>query len=170
MGRRLFGAALVVAAVAAILIASLAGGASGATSPTPTNSIPTEPEEVPPTEAQVHQAALRAAAISGELTPTQVEQTTGTLGQAAQVLDPTGSNTFTDPRTGRPWVESPVYVLTMRGHFTAYGPIPKNHPIPTGTVLTIVLDGKSGRLVAESLNNSVPDLHAINATVTHLGG
>jgi hypothetical protein len=166
MKKRLIAVLLVAAAIAATVVASLAGGASGATT---AEAAPQS--ESPPTMPQIEQAALRAAGRSGELAPSAIEETSGTLGQAAQVLDPHDAGiSITDPRTGKPWSDSPVYVVTMRGQFTFDGPTPKNRPAPTGTVLTIVVDAKSGIGVAESLNDSPPDMQQINPSVTTLRG
>jgi hypothetical protein len=163
MKKRLIAVVLTGTAGAVIAIASLPGG-SGA------DVAVALPAEAPPTMSQIQEAAHQVAAKSGELAPTEIETTSGTLAQAARVIDPQGSApNMTDPRTGEPWADSPVYVVTERGHFTYSGPTPKSRPAPTGTVLTVVIDAKSGQVVAEALNNVVPALDQINPTVSKLG-
>jgi hypothetical protein len=104
------------------------------------------------------------------MAPTSIEETSGTLSQAAHAIDPhSGPPKVTDPRSGQPWADSSVYIVTMRGKFTYNGPQPKNSPRVTGSVLTIAVDAKNGFVVAEVLSNSAKDLHEINPTVTKLG-
>lgn len=130
--------------------------------------------ESAPTMADIEETALRTAAADGESAPTGMEEASGTLGQAGLVLDPrdgqAGLPEITDPRTGKPWAESAVYVVTMHGHFTSSGPVPRNAAVPTGTVLSMVIDAKSGFVVARSLSDTARDLHQVNPTVTKLGG
>jgi hypothetical protein len=127
--------------------------------------------EVAPSPAQIVETALHDAARYGEHSPTGVEETSSTLGAAAQVIEAGETEpTITDQRTGKPWTESPVDVVTMHGHFTYWGPTPSNEPPPTGTVLTIMVDAESGAVVSENLGDNMPDMRAINPTVTQWRG
>jgi|ERR1700689_2544286 len=124
-----------------------------------------------PTMEQIQQIALSAAAHNGEPEPSDVEEATSTLARAAGAIVPGGTGpNLTDAETGKPWSESPVDVVTMRGHFTYDGPTPAKASVPTGTVLSIVIDAQSGAVVGESLGGTVPNLHDISSTVASLGG
>lgn len=165
MYKRVIAAVAVAAGVALALTAWHAKGASA-------QSGSQSEANVAPTIAQIQQMALLSAANDGQSVPANVEEASSTLGQVAHAIDPQDGTgpTVTDPRTGNPWAESPVYVVTMQGHFTYNGPTPRRGKVPTGTVLTIAIDAQSGDVVAESLGGATPDLHAISPTVTTLGG
>jgi hypothetical protein len=163
MRKRLFVGSIAAAGITAILIVSLSAGASA--EPTEA-SVPAKPL----TTAEIRSLAVGTAAEDGEMAPEAVEATSGTLAQSAQATDPEDAPpVITDPRTGRPWGDSAVDVVTMRGQFTANGPHPAGMPAPTGTVLTLTIDAKSGRVVAQSLRNTPTDLRQINPAVTTLG-
>jgi hypothetical protein len=123
------------------------------------------------TTAEIRDTALVMSNKDGEAAPTAIEETSGTLGHVAHALDPGASvPAITDPRTGQPWGDSAVYVVTMRGHFAAYGPAPRKVRRPKGTVLSITIDAKSGFVVTQTLGNVVPNLHQVNPSVTRLEG
>jgi hypothetical protein len=125
----------------------------------------------PPSVAQVQAAALRIAAGNGEADPSGMEEVESTVGTVAHVVEPNGTGPMIDdPETGKPWSETQVYAVTMRGHFTFNGPVPRGRPAPTGTSLTVMINARTGALVSETLNDSVPNMHAISSNVTSLGG
>jgi hypothetical protein len=164
MRKRLLAATSMGSVIAVALIVSLTTGASA------------EPPEAAPaakalSTAEVRDRALWAAGQDGEMAPTEIEAASGTLAQSAQATDPQDpAPTITDPRTGRPWAESPVEVVTMRGQFTSNGSHPPGTPEGTGTVLTVTIDKQSGRIVSRSLGNTPVALDGISPTVTKLGG
>jgi hypothetical protein len=131
----------------------------------------TSTTEVAPTLPQLRATALRIATKAGDKTPTSIEETSGTLGHAATAIDPQDAPPeVTDPRTGAPWASSSVDIITMRGDFEAYGRIPRGQPVPTGTVLTFVVDAQSGFVEIISIGNAAPDLATVGANVTNLEG
>jgi hypothetical protein len=75
-----------------------------------------------------------------------------------------------DPETGKPWSETQVYAVTMRGHFIYEGPVPPHRPAPTGTSLTVMINARTGALVSEALSDNPPNMHAISSNITPLGG
>src|SRR5580704_5049986 len=81
-------------------------------------SQPPAEVEVAPTAAGVEQIALRCAAADGDAAPTAVESAFTSMGTASTLLDQSAP-TIVDPRTGEPFAQTPVYVVTMRGHFVA---------------------------------------------------
>lgn len=175
----LIGAAIAVVLAAAIGTAvSYAGESSPASKSTATTSTEvaptatTTPTEVAPTATQLDGAALRIAAESGEPTPSNIEEAEGTLGTAINAAGPGVTvPKITDPQTGEPWASSKVDVVTMHGQFSEKaGPVPRHGIIPTGTVMTLIVDAKSGVIVGRLLSNTAVDLNAISPSVTTLGG
>jgi hypothetical protein len=164
MYKRLLAVALVAAGVAFAVVLTHTKGASAESSPQPQ-------AEVAPTQAEVQSDAYQAAAKAGDPSPSSIEETHGTMGNAAHALDPNDeAPSATDPRTGQSWSQSSVYVVTMHGQFTLNAPTPKNGQAPQGTDLTILIDGKSNQLVGVALNDSAPNLHEVGPTVTSFGG
>jgi len=124
-----------------------------------------------PSIAQVQETALRIAAGNGEADPSGMEEVESTVGTVAHVTEPDGTGPMiADPETGKPWSETQVYAVTMRGQFTYEGPVPPGRPAPTGTSLTVMINARTGALVSEALSDSAPNMHAISSTVTPLGG
>jgi hypothetical protein len=124
-----------------------------------------------PSIAQVQESALRLAEWNGEADPSGMEEAESTVGTVAHVVEPEGTGPMlADPETGKPWSETQVYAVTMRGHFTYNGPVPPGRPAPTGTSLTVTINARTGALVSEALSDSAPNMHAISSNITPLGG
>jgi hypothetical protein len=126
-----------------------------------------------PTLGQVRETAVKVAArYYDDAAPSAMEEAGSTLAVAARAVDPSGATVpeLTDPSTGKPWSESLVDTVTMRGRFIYGGPGPSGSPVPTGTVLTVFIDATSGAVDGEILSETPVDLHEINTTVTALGG
>jgi hypothetical protein len=167
MYKRLFAAALVAAGVA-FAVTTWHANRAAAESHSATGDGATT---AMPAIAQVQQTALQIAENDGDPAPTAVTATTGTLGAAAHAIDADSSApTITDPLTGKPWSETQVYVVAMQGHFTYDGPVPSGARTPTGTSLTLMIDGQSGAVVAQILGTTAPDLHGISPSVISLEG
>jgi hypothetical protein len=128
-----------------------------------------EPSELAPTVTEVRETALGVARQDGESAPTEVEEAGSTFGEAVDVVRPGQSvPQVTDPRTGKPWSESTVYTVTLKGDFTGDVGVPAGAAAPTGTVLTIMIDAKSGYVVSEDIGDTTPDLHQLSTTVARL--
>jgi hypothetical protein len=170
--RRLLALVVVGASAIALVVSIGFSDAKGASAESTSASEPAQ-SEVAPTAATLQQEALTVAGDSGDPDPTAIEETSGTLGQAAMLLDPqdgqAGVPQITDPRTGRPWSESPAYVITMHGQFTPNVPHPKGTLAPTGTVLNLIIDAKSGFVEGRSVGSSALNLSQINPDVTRIG-
>jgi hypothetical protein len=109
----------------------------------------------------VSQAAHMVAAEDGEMAPSSLLLASKTieLGEAIPMISPgTTAPTIADPRTGEPWSQSSVYVVTMDGRFTASRHIPDGHPVPTGSHLSLAIDVASGRVVSQFLGRVPPAL------------
>ena len=106
----------------------------------------------------VTKIAKKEAKADGETHPGIVEITSGTMGGEVQAMTSSPGITratgpladVTDPRTARPWIDSPVYRVKMTGqHFTSHVPTPKRQEDPTGKTLDLIIDAASGRVVSE---------------------
>lgn len=160
MTKRLL-AVFVAAAIGAVLVAALSGGAA---------ATPVQPE-VRVSLSQVRETALRIAAIAGEPSP-HIEAAEATLERAASLFTPgEGAPNVIDPRTGKPWAESSVVFVTMTGHFTGGDvPTPRGAAPPKGSLMDLLIDSVSGSVVGEYIGNgAVPNLHDLSPTVTDLG-
>ncbi len=171
MLRRIMAVCVCVAAIALVAIGALftkgAHAGAVATESTSSTTVPANPSL-----AQVRTMALTEAARGGDAAPIAIEETSGTLGQVVAVTDgehKAPSAAVIDPETGAPWVDSPVDVVTMHGDFTLNSaPVPVDEPQPQGTILTVIIDKQSGTVEGRELSDSVPNLAAINSTVTNL--
>lgn len=65
---------------------------------------------------------------------------------------------------------APVYLITMRGHFTAYGASPpKGAPLPTGTYLSVVVNARTFAVEDWGLSPGPPRVSpSALGPVTHL--
>lgn len=125
------------------------------------------------TQSQLWGIARSAARSDGDPSPTDVEAVKATHGEAMSLMYP-GS----PPHAFNGTVpdDTPVYVITMTGHFSAYGAtVPPSPPgetaasLPTGTHETLVID-MQGRGIDFSLrkpHSPEPDL-AKAGPVMHL--
>lgn len=188
MLRRIMAGCVCAAVIALIAAGALfvKGAHAGAVAAEPT---PSEAAPANPSAAQVRTVALTEAANGGDGAPTTIEEASGTLGQATAVLNgehaaasgaasqaaaPSNghggmSEAVIDPETGKPWVDSPVDVVAMRGNFTLNSaPVPAGDPEPKGTVLTLIIDKQTGTVEGRVLNETPPGLSSINPTVTNL--
>lgn len=159
-------AAMVVAAstgLAALVIPQWSNAAQGQTAASET--------PVAQTLATVRQTALNVATEAGDSSPASMEELSCSLGEAARTVDPgSQGSTVVDPRTGQPWADSQVYLVTMRGHFVINRHIPRGQPAPTGTVLTTVIDASSNLVVGRSLGEAPPALSQLGKPITTLQG
>jgi hypothetical protein len=126
--------------------------------------------EVAPTVAGVEQVALRYAAGDGDAAPTDVESASTSMGAASALLDESAPMNV-DPRTGEPFAQTPVYVVTMRGRFVANGvPIPHGDVAPTGSTLDLIVDAKSGFVISVYITNEAAlDLSQLTAPQSSAG-
>lgn len=165
MLRRIIMVSLSAGAVALAAIGAFSKGAHAVASEAAQTTVPQ-----PPTVAEVRTLALTEAARGGDGAPLAIEETTGTLGRAAAVTGGSApSSEVIDPETEKPWSESAVDVVTMRGNFTINAPVPEGYPEPQGSVLTLIVDQRTGMVEGRQVSNAVPNLPAINIAVANLG-
>jgi outer membrane receptor protein involved in Fe transport len=134
------------AAIGAVSLAAAADGEAERSSATAPNGV-----------ERVDVAARLAAGAAGEPAPTNVQIAKGDLRTALTTLNPLGGGgpSVIDPRTGRPWAESPVYVVTMNGHFQLKeAHVPRGQPLPQGSVMELVIDALSERVVSRHVQST----------------
>jgi hypothetical protein len=124
-----------IAAALAIVVALVVTNTSGASGE-------------PLSTAQLTAIAVTEPAAHGDATPTDISYAQGTHTNAEQVA--TG-----DIVQGN----SPSYLIVLHGHFivTDSQGLPGS-PIPTGTVMTLVIDAASGQLTDFGVSPTTPDL------------
>jgi hypothetical protein len=104
----------------------------------------------PPTGTNISLANQKSlsyeiAAHAGDTSPTDVVSTPATLNKASEAMDPGFVPGATESAGYARWLNSEVFVLTMRGNFTLEGaPVPQGDSEPSGTVLSVALDAKTG--------------------------
>lgn len=98
--------------------------------------------------------ALRAAARDGDAYPASIRTVSTTEDRAAQLLEPAA------PRLAGAKADlTPVYLVTMVGHFTAYdAPVLGGTPLPTGTVMSFTVDRRTGQVRDVQLSTRTPRL------------
>jgi hypothetical protein len=115
------------------------------------------------TESQVSRIAHGFAAGMGDSIPSSIEHVESTRDQAVFALS--GDHVSgSDPEFS---ASADVYGIVMRGHFVAANaPRASDAAAPSGSVLTIVINGTTGQLTDLGLQNNIPDLTTLGpATV-----
>lgn len=101
----------------------------------------------------------QVAARSGDPRPTLIQHAAGTHFEAVRISG--GDLVFE-------WNWS--YLIAVRGHFTATdAPIPPGAKPPTGTVITLVVDARSGRVTDFGISDRYPPLAELGPVTTDLG-
>lgn len=148
--RLITSAAAVIAAVIATLVVLSVSRSSAA----------------PPAQSTLDSAHLRAiarswAAVTGEPRPTLIEH-----------VHAVNRRTAVQVSSGdRVPLGQASYLIVLRGQFTAANfprPQLQNTQVPTGTVLTLVVDATTGHVTDWGLGNRVPNLAKLGAIHTDL--
>jgi hypothetical protein len=110
------------------------------------------------TPGQLQAIALGHAKMDGEPSPANVRAVTTTHGEAMSLMYPgSPAGAFSDAVPDN----TPVYLITMTGRFTAYGAmVPRGASLPTGIQETLVVDTQ-GQVLDFSLRgptSAEPDL------------
>jgi hypothetical protein len=136
------------AAAAALVLATAGSGAATAGNPM--------------TAAQIKSLVVRDAARMGDSTPTDISYSTLTTRNGALAASGSG-----DSVGGAYGSASGYFVVVAHGDFTAYdAPIPNGVKIPTGTVMTFVVDAATGEVTDGGLQDNTPDLSALGPVTT----
>jgi hypothetical protein len=103
----------------------------------------------PKAAARLDAIALAAARASGDSRPSWIEAVITTHGKALESATPGD----TEP-TGN---SVTVYLITMRGHFTAYdASVPSGARLPTGTYLSLVVIARTFAATDSGLSRHAP--------------
>lgn len=171
------GAVLSVGALCAVVALVSTSGAS-VTSPAVVEAAGKAEVQslAPPNSSEttkIYAQAMRAAEAASDSAPTSVEMTVAPMGRATALVESehgAASNSLIDPRTAQPWTASAVYVVTMHGTFTLSSiRVPKGHKVPSGSVLTLMIDRQLDRIVGVHVSDTNDDLHQLGAAVTTWG-
>ncbi len=125
-------------------------------------ALPLDQSGVPASHATIRAAeashliaiAKTMAKISGDSSPAWVTAVATTYARALSSATP-GDTTMEPTNT-------PVYLLTMKGHFTARGIAPQGAAAPTGTYLSIVVNARSYRVMDLGLSRKAPVVSPAN--------
>jgi hypothetical protein len=172
-GRALRGIVAAGLAGGAIALA-VSPGASGTTQASAEGDLRAEVQNLTAPDASETAAfyaqAIRAAEIAGDPTPTDMAMAVTTMEHATALVEHERSpatNTVIDPRTGQPWNDSAVFIVTMRGHFRlATVPVREGQEAPTGEVLTLLIDRQTERVVGIHLSDTGDNLGELGTHVT----
>ena len=106
------------------------------------------------TDAQILAAVNRMTSTNGDDAPTNIEYVTTTEGAAMQLA----YGASADPAEA-----SDAVVLTVAlGHFTGTSAkVPASAPPPTGTVMTVVVDGATGAIRDWGITDKSPALTSL---------
>ncbi|HUO72573.1 MAG TPA: hypothetical protein VMU39_17525 [Solirubrobacteraceae bacterium] len=104
--------------------------------------------------------AERAASGAGDPQPTLIQHAAGTRFDANRIAS--GELVFE-------WNWS--YLIAIRGHFAATrAPLPHGGKPPSGTVITLVVDARTGQITDGGLSNRYPSLAQLGPVTTDLRG
>jgi len=92
--------------------------------------------------------AKRMTKINGDSSPDSATVVATTHARALTSATP--GDTTSEP------ADTPVYLLTIKGHFTIRGIGPQGAPAPAGTYLSIVVDARSYRIMDLGLSRKSP--------------
>jgi hypothetical protein len=106
---------------------------------------------------QVLRIALREAEQSQDPRPKRIEMATGSLRNAASVMDPT------DRLGSGAGGEEVVDLVVMHGYFHINGSPPRGHSIAPGKVMELIIGAHTGFVEGRSLSNEEP------VALSHLG-
>jgi hypothetical protein len=158
---------LLACCVAVAAGVGVATQAIGASTPTGTAEVSTatdpfaayHPESGPLlSDASLEEVATTEAARAENASPASVSATNASYAQAAQAVDPQSiPNTKPSSAGQARYMEAPAVVITMTGHFTlTTAHVPNNAQAPSGPVMFLVLDARTGRVEMRGIKEEVP--------------
>ncbi len=161
------GAAAALACVVAVLPGLAAAGcaasrAAAGSVPAPAGTLPAAGSPVPPAAVpRLTGLAGRAAKAAGDAAPSWM---TAVLTTHARALTSATPGDFI-PGAG----SVRVFLITLRGHFTANGSGPPGAAAPTGRYLSLVVDARTFRVLDSGLSPKPPPVSPASlGPVTHL--
>ena len=126
----------------------------------------TESEATPTgsmTTAQIKSLVMVSAARLGDRTPTDISYSALTTRDAALAVS-------SGDQIGGSYGSTPSYLVVAHGSFTAYGVSPPGSNVnPTGTVVTLVVDARSGQPTDSGIQDTTPDMSKLGPVTTIAG-
>ena len=114
--------------------------------------------------AQLVAVAQKLASEDGESAPTEISAVHAVRRNALDALDPQSEvPSAAQAPSLATWMSGTSVLITMHGHFAPSVPQPKGSPAVEGTVLSAVVDARTGQLSGFSINNSGPSAGALSA-------
>lgn len=139
--------------------ATLAGGAAGAGSAQPAGAAPAAARVHPTLSEQlIKRIALEAAARSEDRHPSLIQHAAGTRAHANRIASGAIIPVYN-------W----CYLIAVRGRFVAKDAMyPSGAKPPRGTVLTLVVDARTGMTMDAGISDQYPDLAKLGPVTTDL--
>jgi hypothetical protein len=169
---------VVVAAV--VGIATQAIGASAPTGSAEVSTTATDPfatyrpENDRPLlpDASLAKIATDEAARAGNTSPASVSATNADYAQAAQAVDPQSIlNTKPSSAGQAQYMNAPAVIIVMTGNFTLTAAhVPNDARPPSGPVMDLVLDARTGRVEMRGIKEEVPPQVAALGSTRKLDG
>jgi len=109
------------------------------------------------TTAQIKSLVMTDAAATGDSTPTDISYSPPVTRNAANAASGDGAV------IGGSYGSASGYILVVaHGNFTATdAAIPNGAPVPTGTVMMLVVDATTGQVTDSGIENTTPDLSTL---------
>jgi hypothetical protein len=115
-------------------------------------------------ETELEAVALNASRAAGDETPTELQAVRTTVLDGAMTLSPPGSNAPTEDPAAQVELSKQAELEVLHGHFVlTHASVPPGRPIPTGSVLSLVVDTETGAIVFTALNNRGPSQGSLEA-------
>ena len=145
--------------VAPLALLSSPSSSARAAEPHPPGTAAFAAGAQPPLSATVVlNIAQTLAEQAGDPTPTLIQHVEGTR---AQLNASDSGGVVSGPEAS--------YLIAERGSFVANGfPRPAGSPVPTGSVITIIIDAVTGQITDEGIENRYPKLSALGPVATDL--
>jgi hypothetical protein len=152
---------LATAGTACAIGAAVLGGWSALTAAASTGS--SKPSSGRFDAGEIPALAKQMATVAGDAAPTLIQHVSATRAAANRIA---GGDIIlgTDATT-------PSYLIAMKGSFTVQRPLPPGAPqslqgTVTYSVLTLVVNAETGRVMDSGLTNSYPDLASLGPVAT----
>jgi cytoskeletal protein RodZ len=124
-------------------------------------------------DASLAKIATTEAARAGNASPASVSAADASYAQAAQAVDPQSvPNTKPSSAGQAQYMDAAAVVVTMTGGFTlTTARVPNNAKPPSGPVMLLVLDARTGRVEMRGIKEEVPpQVAALGSTRTLSAG
>jgi hypothetical protein len=118
-------------------------------------------------ESQLDSVAMKLANEARESDPSDVTVVHTDRRHAMAALDATSTIPSASQAPAlAPWLSGPAVLITMHGHFGPSVPKPQGSPTVTGTVMSAVVDARTGQLTAFKVGEQGPS----NEAIASMGG